>query len=762
MIIVGISPAPSTSPARAVTQPCVFENPYSFQNSPACASFTTVGTHILSIIPSSGFGKGLEPENIAALDDGSLMVQTNRSGLFRVVNRRIVQVWRPNPRCGPRAHFAFSLAGSIDDQAILQIPSYQFVPTQLSAAASKGYPPGFPPPTPPPLHVPPNQIAGVRTNGSLLFKWPSEFREAAQSADGVIWFLEEDSSNATLYAYFPRTHSRVALAPLAATFSIFRSPNGKVYAGTFKGLFELDAGPKVHARLVPVRTRELGDSPVQAVGRDGSLWASTITDILHIHPDGSIHVMRLIQPPSVMTHPWPLLHLKMAPDGSVWISGRKLVRISQDDHIDVLTVPRDSDWSGAFAFGPDSSIWTIVHDSQTNLTLGIVNFVPDAANRGGAIASPFGRTATAQPTDDYSPCPQPTQRPTPSPPLPPRTGTVYFVYAANGEPSSVAAYWASGDGKLVPVRGAPFLTEGLLESVTIDPSGRFLYASGEDGGIAVYRIDTQTGSLRPIAGSPFGNLRGPAWVAIDHSGRYAYANDVNLNNVTVYSIDANSGALKPVVGSPFAMGDVPFRLALNPTRPLAYVVFNTPIKAFETVGGAFKMVDEASLLKPPAHGHDILIDPHGKRAYITNEETSTVSTYAIDRRTGLLIPAHGPSVKAGVEPRDIRMGPSGRFVYVANISMNSSISVYRVNDVSGELTPIPGSPFRGSDGPQAMTITPDGAFLYATNFESKSIAGFEVDQRLGSLKPLIGSPFKAGDHPSGITSCRRIGNRCKP
>ena len=765
MLLAGASPLPSPSPTSKSAQPCVFANPYSFPNPQPCASFTTVGARILSIIPSSAFGKGLQPEEIVALDDGSVMVRTNRSGLFRVVKGRIIRLWRPNPRCGPRVHLAFSLAASFDDQAILQSSGYQIAPVQppreplmslpsqirpaLSGEVASGTHPG--------VVYSPDQIEGVRTDGSMSFKWPSEFREVAQDAGGVVWFLEKDY--ATIYAYFPRTRSRVRLAPSTAIFSIFRSPNGKVYAGTFDGLFELDARPNVGARLVPER-RQPGVSPVQAVGRDGSLWASTATDVLHIHPDGSMRVLQLIRPPTEMSVPWPLLQVKMAPDGSVWLTDGKLVRITRDDRVAVVTVPRDNDWSGPTTFGPDSSLWTVVHDPQTHATLGIVNFMPSDSSRGVATASPFGKNAVASPVDDYGSCPPPTPPPTPSPPLPPRSGAVYFVYAANGDPSSVAAYWAGRDGRLVSIRGSPFRAASGLESVTIDPAGRFLYAGGWYGGIAVYAIDAQTGTLHEIAGSPFGNLRGPSWVVIDPSDRDAYVADINSKNIAVFSIDARGGALTPVAGSPFAVESTPYRLALNPVRDFAYVVFSAPIETFATAGRTFKRIGEAHP-KTPSHGFDTLVDPSGARAYITNDSANTISTYTIDARTGILNPIPRSTLSAGIMPRDIRMGPSGHFLYVADL--NSRISVYRVNEVTGALRSISGSPFRGGlNGPQAMTITPDGALLYATNFDSSSVAGFAIDTRTGALTPLTGSPFKAGDHPWGIASCRRIGNRCRP
>ncbi|MGC1379961.1 MAG: beta-propeller fold lactonase family protein [Candidatus Baltobacteraceae bacterium] len=382
-------------------------------------------------------------------------------------------------------------------------------------------------------------------------------------------------------------------------------------------------------------------------------------------------------------------------------------------------------------------------------------------NRSGTVSSPFERNAAAsQSESDETPCPPPTAPPTPSPPLPPATQAVDFVYAANEEPSSVSAYWVDRDGKLIPVRGSPFRTGSVLQSVTIDPTGRFLYAAGWDGGITAYAIVARTGALHAVAGSPFAAGRGPTSVAIDRGGTYAYANNINSGDISVYSIDAHSGALAPVEGSPFAMGRVPYRLVLNPRRHVAYVVFNSSIGTFDTAGGHFKQLGETRIVNGRGGGLDIAIDHDGDRLYATNDGASTISTYTVDGHTGALQPIPGAPLKAGVGPQDVRVDPSARFLYVANL--NGSISAYAIDRVTGGLTTIVGSPFRGSDGPQAMTITPDGKLLYATNFSSRSVAGFAIDQRTGALEPVAGSPFQAGGHPWGMASCRRVGNRCRP
>ena len=243
-------------------------------------------------------------------------------------------------------------------------------------------------------------------------------------------------------------------------YRIFRSPNGYVYASNGEGLFELASRPTVRARLVhgPIRWKQvqsyfelgLSVSPIQAVGRDGSLWASTPTQVIHVHPDGTMHAMRFVEPPNRITMPLQAIPLTMTRDGAVWAWG-KTIRIDNSDRIQVLTLPQQ-DEVGQLRFGSDSSLWLIIRDARNDRPLGVVNVVPAVLAR-HATAWPFKVPARA---GSPTPCPFPTTPPTPVPPLPPKGGAVNFVYVAGGPPDGVWGYWAGRNGKLTPVRGAPF------------------------------------------------------------------------------------------------------------------------------------------------------------------------------------------------------------------------------------------------------------------------------------------------------------------
>lgn len=711
--------------------------------SPSGAPFTHAGIRVKAVVPRSAFGAAT-PVDIGVLEDGSLIVQTEGYGLYRIVDGHVRVLWPSNARCGS-AHFGFALAKSFDDELLLKVSA-------LAQVRHEGL-----------FYYRSNGSAAVRADGSLAFRLPLTFDSVAQDAHGVVWLMG-GSSNQSLSAYSPRTRTLTPLESPKDVFSFFRSPNGHVYVSNFDGLYELDSKPTIRARLVhgPIQPE---NSPIQAVGRDGSLWASTPSQLIHVHRDGTLREMQLrVIKPAMQDSllQWPAMSLTMAPDGAVWITGESLIRVDDNDRIQVMTPPQH-EGRDDLKFGPDSSVWVLARDARTGQPQGIVNFVPAATSR-DATPWPFRPLASAPSPTPFVRCPTPAPPPpTPTPPLPPENGAVNFVYTAVGTEHGLWGYWADRNGKLRPVRGAPFDGGNLALSLTIDPAGRHLYVGSQYPGIFVYAIDARSGTLDEIPGSPFAVPGGETTVAIDRSGHYALAANLGLKNLTGYAIDSGTGGLRPLAWSPFAMARFPFGLAVNPQRDVAYIVTGRDVETYDTSGGALKRLLPA-LARGGGVNHTLLIDPRGQWAYLTTRSKGTITIYGVDSRTGVLTPSSAPPIKAGNEPYAMVTDPRGRFLYVNSDPTRiakAAILGYRIDQRNETLLPLPTSPYKGAPGVTEMTITPDGAFLYATDYRSNSVSGFAIDRETGALRRLPSSPLRTGDEPTRIVSCRRVGDSCK-
>jgi len=134
-------------------------------------------------------------------------------------------------------------------------------------------------------------------------------------------------------------------------------------------------------------------------------------------------------------------------------------------------------------------------------------------------------------------------------------------------------------GALTAVPGGPVSTSSYVSSMSIDPTGTFLYASYEDHNeIAAFSIDATSGTLTAVPGSPF-TVGGSATtlvtsIAVDASGKFVI---VGLepgavgNCLDVFSIDSGTGALALVPGSPFAPNALVCpSVVSDPSEPLVY------------------------------------------------------------------------------------------------------------------------------------------------------------------------------------------------
>lgn len=119
-------------------------------------------------------------------------------------------------------------------------------------------------------------------------------------------------------------------------------------------------------------------------------------------------------------------------------------------------------------------------------------------------------------------------------------------------------------GVLTAIPGSPFAS-GSNAQLVVDPSGSFLYASGNDvpGRVFAFAIDS-VGALRPVSGSPFaipGRTDSQPYGIVD-TGKFVYTALYAANQIAAFSIDSATGTLTSVQGSPFPTGGNPSVLAL--------------------------------------------------------------------------------------------------------------------------------------------------------------------------------------------------------
>jgi 6-phosphogluconolactonase len=117
----------------------------------------------------------------------------------------------------------------------------------------------------------------------------------------------------------------------------------------------------------------------------------------------------------------------------------------------------------------------------------------------------------------------------------------------------------STTGKLSVVANSPSHTGVDPSSVTVEPSGKFVYvANNADATVSAFTLDGTSGALTPVANSPFpsggnGSINGPTGIVADASGQYVYVCNAS-NDISVFKLNSQTGALSALANSPFPAG----------------------------------------------------------------------------------------------------------------------------------------------------------------------------------------------------------------
>ncbi len=282
----------------------------------------------------------------------------------------------------------------------------------------------------------------------------------------------------------------------------------------------------------------------------------------------------------------------------------------------------------------------------------------------------------------------------------------------NDNQNAILAYRDKGNGKLEPLAGSPFLTNGSgvgnpmqilgpLDSdyeLRLSTDKKFLLAvnSGSNT-IAVFSIK-DNGALEHVPSSPFSS-GGQTPVALDVSGNYVFVVNKSQDplhatpmapNYTIFTIDG-AGKLMPVTGSKFETtpGSSPsnalvsrdgkylwgadflgFMLSPAVGTLRSFTVSGTGIMT--PVSGTPYVLPNGSM--PPDNGAlGLWQHPSGNPLYVGFPLQGKVGVYNINATTGAL--SFQTTVAAGKAACWIRTNAAGNHMYVLN-SGDNTVQVY--------------------------------------------------------------------------------------
>src|SRR5229473_5842937 len=328
-----------------------------------------------------------------------------------------------------------------------------------------------------------------------------------------------------------------------------------------------------------------------------------------------------------------------------------------------------------------------------------------------------------------------------------------FAYVTSFSSGTIWVYSIdAGSGALVPISGSPFAAGTEPETITLDPTGHFAYTINQNSDtVSAFSVDPSTGALAPLGGSPFPTGASPFHFTLDPSGKFAFVANGVSNNVSAYMVNATTGALAEVAGSPYAAGMEPAWLTVDPSGKFLYVSaeLSNDVTTYGIDATSGVLTNLRTVRARP--GARAIAVSRGSAAvtytptfaYVANQNSNSVSMYAINATTGALTSTG--TVAAGTQPVSVAVAPSGRLAYVANLcgsvscSGNGNVSAYTIDGSTGALNTVPGSAFAAGSSPRSVAVDPSGRFAYAANSGSSDVSAYTIDSTTGALTSVAGS-----------------------
>lgn len=327
------------------------------------------------------------------------------------------------------------------------------------------------------------------------------------------------------------------------------------------------------------------------------------------------------------------------------------------------------------------------------------------------------------------------------------TSAIVSVLADDGEGSFDTEVPLLQDGVAGVALPAP------LTDITVSPDGRHLYATGDEGSIAVFAIATYDFVEAQVDTGFLLGLVSVSSVALSPDDVNLYATGAGEDAIQIFVRDAVTGALysggavreidvgvsgldgvRDVVVAP--SGDYVYAVSANDDAAVAFArspggILTFVNAEFDGVGGA-NGLDGAFALA---------ISPDGKNVYVASDVDDAVAIFgvvpgAFNGGGGLTPAGFFQDGVGGVNglaiAQSVAVSPDGKNVYVGGRG-DDAIAVFSRDTNIGALQFQTAVTNAGLDGITDVALSPDGAFLYATGFDADALVRFTRNPTTGAL-----------------------------
>ena len=337
-----------------------------------------------------------------------------------------------------------------------------------------------------------------------------------------------------------------------------------------------------------------------------------------------------------------------------------------------------------------------------------------------------------------------------------------FVYVSNAEDGDIGMYTLHSDGTLAP--GARHKAAKLVGPMTVSPDKRFLVAGIRSRPFAAhtYGIDRATGALAPVGTGPLADSM--TYIFHDRTGRFLLGASYGANLVTVNPLGADGRVGDPIQKIP--TGRNAHCIRTDNTNRFVFVPHLGTDQVFQFLfdqdsGRLTANTPPLLQVKAGTGPRHLITSPDNRYVYVLNELVATVSTLALDGKSGVLaevstasmLPPDSKLVPGG--PRgpdapkrdrgndmwasDLHLTSNGRFLYAAERT-SSTIGAFSVDAATGKLSYLGSTPTEKQ--PRGFRIDPTGRFVVVSGELSDTLSTYSIDAASGTLKPI-------GKYPTG-------------
>jgi len=352
-----------------------------------------------------------------------------------------------------------------------------------------------------------------------------------------------------------------------------------------------------------------------------------------------------------------------------------------------------------------------------------------------------------------------------------------FVYVSNAEDGNIGVYAMKPDGTLDSLGRVD--AAKVVMPMAVSPDKRFLYAHSRSKPYAfhAYSMDRKTGALKLLASSPAAESF--PYISLDRTGRFLFGASYGGAVVSVNAVGKDGRvAEKPIQVIP--VGRNAHSIRVDATNKYVYTPTLGSDQIFQfrfdaKTGRLASNTPSIVLMKAGTCPRHFITSKDNKFAYLLSELVGTVTTLALDAKTGLLTevsiasavppdsklvpgaPRGAIGAPGGPPPRDtsndiwaadLHLTPDGKFLY-ATERTHGTLAAFGVDGATGKLSYLGATPTETQ--PRGFAISPDGKTMVVSGEKSDTITVYAIGAD-GALKELQKAPTGKGSNWVEIVS----------